>query len=92
MRAGQSIIQKSMARTATIPKSPQRLAAKRAAELAEVLQAFAESLRTLDASVKLTSAQPTPRNWWRLQAGRFKEDPTFAGFVRQVQACRKGQN
>jgi hypothetical protein len=31
----------------------------------------------------------TPRNWWRLQAGRFKDDPTFDQFVAQVQAARK---
>jgi hypothetical protein len=32
---------------------------------------------------------PTPPNWWRVQAGRFKNDPTFADFVAQVQAIRK---
>jgi len=33
--------------------------------------------------------QATPRNWWKLQAGRFKNDPTFAEFVGQVQIARK---
>jgi hypothetical protein len=30
----------------------------------------------------------TPRNWWRLQAGRFKDDPTFSEFVALVRAAR----
>jgi hypothetical protein len=34
-------------------------------------------------------AAATPRNWWRLQAGRFKNDPTFPEFVAQVQAARR---
>jgi len=38
---------------------------------------------------KRAAQKITPRNWWRLQAGRFKDDPTFADFVAQVQAARK---
>jgi len=66
------------------------MAAEKAEEVAEALHLFAATLISLDGSspAKRTPA-PTPRNWWRLQAGRFKDDPTFPDFVAQVQAARK---
>lgn len=71
------------------PRTPEELAADRAAELAELLRSFAESLRSLDVSAKQAGERDvTPRNWWRLQAGRFADDPTFEDFVREVQAAR----
>lgn len=70
--------------------SAQKLAAQKAEEVATHLHSFAATLISLDA---LTPAShrptPTPRNWWKLQAGRFQDDPTFADFVAQVQAARK---
>ena len=36
-----------------------------------------------------SGANPEPRNWWRLQAGRFKDDLTFSDFVAKVQEARK---
>lgn len=71
------------------PTAQQR-AADKAEEVADVLRDFAASLQSLDA-LKPTAreALPTPRNWWRLQAGRFKKDPTFPDFVAQVQAARR---
>lgn len=86
------IIQSAMATAAQQarknPKVPAHLAAQRAAELADVLQAFAETLRSLDASMT-PGRKPGIRNWWRTQAGRFKDHPTFSEFVRQVQDARK---
>ena len=64
-------------------------AAKKAEQLGKLLQSFAADLNSLDESTKPASPAPTPRNWWRLQAGRFKDDPTFPDFVAQVQAARR---
>ena len=65
-------------------------AAKKAEEAAKVLRSFADSLIQLDV-VKAANGKPspTPRNWWKLQSGRFKDDPTFAEFVKEVRAARK---
>jgi hypothetical protein len=68
----------------------QKRAADKAEEVAKVLHSFAATLNSLDALNPPTrKALPNPRNWWRLQAGRFKDDPTFPDFVAQVQATRK---
>jgi hypothetical protein len=68
----------------------QKRAAQKAEEVARVLRAFAASLNSLDALKLAVRGQlPTPRNWWRLQAGRFKKDPTFPDFVSQIQAARR---
>jgi len=77
-------IRKSPARRATA----QERAAEKAEEVAKLLHSFAAALNNLDVSGS-KSTLPTPRNWWKLQAGRFKNDPTFADFVAQVQASRK---
>jgi hypothetical protein len=70
--------------------SAQKRAAEKAEEVAAVLHSFAATLNSLDAVAPASRAPlPTPRNWWRLQAGRFKDDPTFSDFVAQVQAARK---
>jgi hypothetical protein len=70
--------------------SAQKLAALKAEEVAKVLHSFATTLKSLDElkPAKRTPV-PTPHNWWRVQAGRFKNDPTFSDFVAQVQAARK---
>jgi len=58
--------------------------------VAKVLHSFATTLKSLDELEPTTGTPaPTPRNWWRIQAGRFKNDPTFSDFVAQVQAARK---
>jgi len=68
----------------------QKRAAAKAEEAAKVLHSLAVTLLSLDAFTPPgRMAPPTPRNWWRLQAGRFKDDPTFPDFVAQVQAARK---
>jgi len=69
--------------------SPEKRAAKQAEELAKTLHSFAAALQSLASLGQPENPKPTPRNWWRLQAGRFKDDPTFAEFVAQVQAARK---
>ena len=69
-----------------------KLAAEKAEEVARVLHSFAGSLKALDASSPETrKSAVTPRNWWRVQAGRFKDDPTFSEFVAQVQAARRAE-
>jgi hypothetical protein len=68
-------------------------AAKKAEEAAKILHSFAGSLIELDSlGTASGTPSPTPRNWWRLQSGRFKNDPTFAAFVAQVQASRKQES
>jgi hypothetical protein len=62
-------------------------AAKQAEALAENLRSFAASLLSLEDATPATKV--TPRNWWRVQAGRFKDDPTFPDFVARVQAARR---
>ncbi len=50
------------------------------AELAKRLEALEKAVAELQAK-----AQPTPdptRPWWRLDAGRFKDDPVFEEIVR----------
>jgi hypothetical protein len=81
-----AITRKSPAKRA----SAQKLAARKAEQAAKVLQSFAATLNSLD-EPKPTSRRPTltPRNWWKTQPGRFREDPTFPEFVAQVQAARK---
>ena len=72
-----------------IRASAQKLAARKAEEAAKVLHSFAATLNSLDESSRAATPTPTRRNWWKLQAGRFRDDPTFADFVAQVQAARK---
>ena len=72
----------------TTNPSPEKLVAERAEEVATVLKSFAASLKTLNAA-NPTSAKPAQEKWWRTQAGRFEDDPTFADFVADVQAARK---
>jgi hypothetical protein len=68
----------------------QRLAAKRAEEAAKVLHSLAETLAALNPAAPPTrQTKITPRNWWRLQAGHFADDPSFPEFVQQIQAARK---
>jgi hypothetical protein len=68
----------------------QKRAAQKAEEAAEVLHSFAATLNSLGALPhRHRKTAATPRNWWRTQAGRFRNDPTFAEFVAQVQAARK---
>jgi hypothetical protein len=70
--------------------SAQKRAAQKAEEVAKLLHSFAVTLMSLEAGTSASrTPTPTPRNWWRLQAGRFKDDPTFPDFVAQVQAARK---
>ena len=83
-----------MAISARIPSTQrttaQKGAAQKAEEVAKVLGDFAASLNSLDAlNPPAREPLPTPRNWWRLQAGRFKKDPSFPEFVAQVQAARR---
>ena len=71
----------------------QKRAAEKAEEVAELLHSFAATLFSLDALTTASRKPPTtPRNWWRLQAGRFKKDPTFSDFVAQIQAARKQED
>ncbi|HSU67869.1 MAG TPA: hypothetical protein VLJ39_13415 [Tepidisphaeraceae bacterium] len=71
-------------------QSAQKLAARKAEEAAAALHSFAATLAPLDIPQKAgRTPTPSPRNWWRVQAGRFKDDPTFADFVAEVQAARK---
>jgi hypothetical protein len=68
----------------------QKRAAEKAEQVAKHLHSFAATLLALDAFASpRRPSTPTPRNWWRLQSGRFKDDPTFADFVADVQAARK---
>jgi hypothetical protein len=79
-------VRKSPNRRATA----QKRAADKAEEVAKALHSFAATLNSLDATNPATGRPvPTPRNWWRLQAGRFKGDATFPEFVAQVQAARR---
>jgi hypothetical protein len=72
--------------------SPQQRAARKAEEVAKLLHAFAATLTSLDATTaRLDPTKPNPRSWWREQAGRFKDDPSFAAFVAKVQAARKSE-
>jgi hypothetical protein len=74
------------------PESAQKLVAEKAEEVASVLHSFAATLISLDQSAPpggRSAPAPTPRNWWKVQAGRFKNDPTFAEFIAQVQAARR---
>jgi hypothetical protein len=79
---------------ATILKKPstrltaQQRTARKAEEAAKVLHSFATALNSLS-STEPKSNRPTPRNWWKVQAGRFKDDPTFSDFVAQIQSARK---
>jgi hypothetical protein len=68
--------------------TPQRRAAEKAEQVAKLLHSFAADLNGLDTRTN-KRIEPTPRNWWNLQSGRFKTDPTFADFVAQIQAARK---
>lgn len=80
----------SARKSPTTPASAQKRAAEKAEEVAGVLHSFAATLISLDAVAPThRTSTPTPRNWWHLQAGRFKGDPTFADFVARVQAARK---
>ena len=81
-----TITRKSSVRRATA----QKRAAEKAQEAADVLHSLASSLALLDSVTPVEGKpKPTPRNWWKLQAGRFKNDSTFSDFVAQVQASRK---
>jgi hypothetical protein len=65
-------------------------AAARAEEAAKALHSLATTLTSLDALTHASRTPTvTPRNWWRLHAGRFRHDPTFYDFVGEVQAARK---
>jgi hypothetical protein len=90
------IICKDMATSTRKPptkrSTPQKQAAEKAEEVAKALHSFAATLSLLDATKPAgRKAVATPRNWWRLQAGRFKDDPTFPDFVAQVQAARRNE-
>jgi hypothetical protein len=80
----------------TLKKSPsrrasaQKRAAREAEQVAKVLHSFAATLIALEeVAAARAKPAPTPRNWWRLQAGRFKDDSSFPRFAAQVQAARK---
>jgi hypothetical protein len=75
-------------KTPTSRATAQKRAAQKAEEVANVLHSFATALSNLDDSAP-KSLKPTPRNWWKLQAGRFKNDTSFSEFVAQVQAARR---
>jgi hypothetical protein len=80
----------TMRKPAARHATAQKLAAEKAEEAAKVLHSFAATLKSLDALTPPRDTRaPTPRNWWRMQAGRFNDDPTFGDFVAQVQAARK---
>ena len=64
-------------------------AARQAEAVAKLLYSFAASLKSLN---DLTPTAPTPRDWWRTQAGRFKDDPSFPDFVAKVRAARKRED
>jgi hypothetical protein len=68
----------------------QKRAAEKAEEVAKLLHSFAQSLKSPEVSTS-DGGQPraTARNWWRAQAGRFKDDPTFGEFVARAQAARR---
>jgi len=68
--------------------SAQKRAAEEVEEVAKALHSFAATLTSLDALTPAARAA-TKHHWWRLQAGRFRDDPTFPDFVAQVQAARK---
>lgn len=92
--ADKSIILTDMAASTRKPPASrataQKLAARRAEEAARVLHSLAATLNSLDESTRAVhTATPTPRNWWKVQAGRFGDDPTFADFVAEVKAARK---
>jgi hypothetical protein len=79
-------------KSSTSRTSAQKRVAKEAEQVAKHLHSFAASLNSIDASFihgHGANPKPTPRNWWKLQAGRFKNDSTFADFVAEVQAARK---
>ena len=70
--------------------SAQKLAALKAEEAANVLHSLATTLNTLEQSSRANQRPiATSRNWWKLQSGAFRDDPTFPEFVAQVQAARK---
>jgi hypothetical protein len=72
------------------PTSARKRAAREAEQAARVLHSFAASLMSMEKQMAAAAKPtPTPRNWWRLQAGRFKDDPSFAHFAAQVRASRK---
>jgi len=80
----------STRKSSTSHATAQKRAAEKAEEAAKVLHSFAATLTSLDAMTPVSRARtPNPRNWWRLQAGRFKADPTFSEFVAKVQEARK---
>jgi hypothetical protein len=85
-----AVMATSTRKSQALRASAQKIAAQKAEEVAQVLHSFAATLNSLD---ELKPADrtpaPTPRNWWRVQAGRFKNDSTFSDFVAQVQAARK---
>lgn len=70
-------------------KAARQRAARKAEQVGKLLQSFAADLNSLDESTPAHRPVPTPRNWWHLQAGRFKDDSAFFDFVAQVQAARK---
>jgi len=89
-RADNSSAMSASTRKKSKPRtSPQTRAAREAEEVAKSLRAFAVTLNALDQN---QPAKPTPRNWWRKQAGRFAQDQTFPAFVAQVQAARKRED
>jgi hypothetical protein len=80
----------SIRRSSTRRKSAQKRAAELAEEAAKALRSFADSLKLLETAASNGGKQtPTPRNWWRVQAARFENDPTFGEFVARVQAARR---
>ncbi len=80
----------STRKSSILRSSAQKRAARKAEEAAKVLHSFAQSLNSLDALTPASGKTAvTKRNWWRAQAGRFKDDSSFPEFVAQVQAARK---
>ena len=85
------VVMATLARKPSLRRpSAQKLAALKAEEAANVLHSLAATLNTLEQSDREgRSAIPTTRNWWRVQSGAFRDDPTFPEFVAQVQAARR---
>jgi hypothetical protein len=80
----------STGKLASKAASAQKRAARQAEAAAKVLHSLASSLNSLhDSNRAIRKPAVTPRNWWKVQAGRFRDDPTFAEFVSQVRAARK---
>jgi hypothetical protein len=52
------------------------------AELAKRVEALEKAVAELQAQVKGTPFPDPDRPWWRLDAGRFRDDPVFEEIIR----------